>query len=539
MNTSLLPESGRGQTAWRALGYFSAYRFLIAFLFTALVWITDLPKPFGTFQPELFRVVTHAYLLAAVLLFVPLQARMPRFPYQVAGQVCVDIAAITLIMYASGGISSGFGILLIIVVAGGSLLKPGRIAYFFAATATLAVLGEEVYATLQGLFPVSNYTYTQAGLLGVAYFFTAFVGHMLARRVRESEALAEQRALDLRQLARLNEHIVQHMQSGVMVLDADRRIRLINTSARQLLGLANDVTGRIINTISPLLATALDQWHKQTDTTPQVFRPESGEVDVQLTGRELNPGSDTGQLVFLEDASLLRQRAQHLKLASLGRMAASIAHEVRNPLGAISHASQLLTESDSLSQDDQHLTRIIQNHSLRVNAIIENVMRISRREPAVPRAINIRPWLEEFVADFTEQNRLQANAVRINVAPAEIEINTDTSQLQQVLWNLCDNAIRYSRGAVPWLELDCGIRPDIGRPYLDIIDHGTGMPEETARHVFEPFVTSESQGTGLGLYIARELCEANQAALTLYSNSDEGCCFRITFPHPAKHQAVE
>lgn len=227
---------------------------------------------------------------------------------------------------------------------------------------------------------------------------------------------------------------------------------------------------------------------------------------------------------------MLRQRAQQLKLASLGRMAASIAHEVRNPLGAISHAGQLLYESGKLHDDDRRLTAIIQEHSRRVNAIIENVMRISRREPAVPQNIRIKSWLQDFMVDFCRLNDLDQNAITASVQPEDMQVTFDPSQLHQIVMNLCGNALRYSR-SMPLVEIECAVHPELGRPCMDIVDSGQGMPEEIARHVFEPFVTSESHGTGLGLYIARELCEANQAALNLQSNSDNGCRFRIIFPH--------
>lgn len=537
MKEALFPISGQDQTSWRALAFFSVYRIIIALIFVTLVWLTtDLPEPLGIFDSSLFQLVIQVYLVTAILLLIPLYLRLPSFPYQVAGQVFIDIGAITLLMFASAGVGSGFGLLLMIVVAGGSLLMPGRIAYLFAAVATLAVLGEEMYSQLVRFYPAPNYTY--AGMLGIVFFITAFICHTLAYRVRESEALAARRAMDLEDLARLNEHIVQHMQSGIIVLDADDRIRLMNTSAQRLLNPPGIVYGVMIDDICPELVDALKRWRARQSTGPEVISTNRSEVDMQVSFRSLSTDHAAGVLIFLEDASTLRQRAQHMKLASLGRMAASIAHEIRNPLGAISHAGQLLSESEVLSGEDRRLTHIIRDHSLRVNAIIENVMRVSRREPVMPQNIEIRDWLLNFADDFRQQKALPADAVTVSVEPPDMIVTSDPSQLQQVLWNLCDNAIRYSR-AMPLVELRCGIRSESGRPYLDVIDHGTGMNEEIAQHVFEPFVTSETHGTGLGLFIARELCEANQASLNLYSSTSQGCLFRISFPHPEKHHIVQ
>lgn len=536
MSSGLIQASDYDAVAWRALGLFSIYRLIVALLFTTLIVLMDLPEPLGVFNESLFIVASLGYLLAAIGFFIPLQLRWPRFPYQVAGQVYTDIAAITLIMYASAGVSSGFGILLVIAVAGGSLLKPGKIAYSFAALATLAVLGEELYSELVRLNPPPNYTH--AAVLGIAFFIAVIVCHALARRVRESEELAASRAVDIRNLALLNEQIVQHMQSGVLVIDADSKIHLSNDSALKLLGTEHqELTGLDIQEVSPELARFVEEWRAQGERMPVIFKPPRAVVDVQVSFRSLTPGADASVLVLMEDASALRQRAQELKLASLGRMAASIAHEVRNPLGAISHAGQLLSESAQLDDDDRRLTSIIQEHSSRVNTIIENVMQVSRRESSVAQTFLMRDWLGDFAIDLCHRYELPAVAVIYQVEPDDIQVTMDQSQLHQILMNVCANALRYTRRE-PLLKLVCGVHADMDRPYLDIIDQGPGIPAEIAEQIFEPFVTSEHEGTGLGLYIARELCEANQAMLQLHANSDAGCVFRINFSLPDKQQVI-
>lgn len=514
------------EVSWRALRFFSVYRLIIALLFVGLFWLSDLPEPLGVFDRDLFQFVTHAYLAAALVFFIPLQSRLLRFSYQVAGQVLIDILVLTLVMYASAGISSGFGMLLVIAVAGGSLLKPGRIAYFFAAVATIAVLGEELYGQLVRFYPPPHYTH--AALLGITFFITAYICHALAMRIHESEALAESRAVDLQNLAQLNEQIVQHMQSGVLVLDNNGRVHLFNNSARNLLGFSGDITGQPLERISSDVDNLFRHWRKQGTGMVRAMHPEKGGADIQLTFRALTGDPDSSVLAFIEDAAALRQHAQQLKLVSLGRMAASIAHEVRNPLGAISHAGQLLSESDRLAEDDRRLTTIIQEHSRRVNAIIENVMRISRRQPADPQDIDLKSWLKDFTDEFSGLNDLDGQDMKIDVQPEDLRINFDPGQLHQIVMNLCSNALRYSRSA-PLIEITGFIHAQTGRICVDIIDHGPGMPDEIAGHLFEPFVTSENLGTGLGLYIARELCEANQADLKLHTNSDRGCCFRLIF----------
>ncbi|OGT66678.1 MAG: hypothetical protein A2993_04010 [Gammaproteobacteria bacterium RIFCSPLOWO2_01_FULL_47_190] len=522
-------------TSWRALQYFNLYRFLISLLFVGLIWIGQLPEPLGIYDQRFFAFVAHGYLFASIVIAVVISMQIPLYKMQVAVHVLIDIIAISLMMYASNGLDSGFGMLLIIAVAGGSILCAGRIAILFAAIAALAVLSQEVYLQFFRYYPPPNYTH--AGLLGITFFATAILGHILAARVEKSEALVKQQEVDLESLARLNEIIVQRMQAGIIVLDDGYRIRLSNESARMLLGLHENINNRPIADIAPEIIGKLRKWLDGDGKHNVIIKPTRGEVDIQVSFTQLKPDKKFGILIFLEDVALMRQRAQQMKLASLGRLAASIAHEVRNPLGAITHASQLLSEAGQINNENNRLVEIIMDQSRRVNTIIENVQHISRREPATPQIIEIKPWLKDFINEFTARKNIPKEKVRSSIKPEDIMVRMDSSQLYQVLWNLADNAIQYSTGNI-LLELHCGVKKDSQRAYIDILDHGSGIKEEVLEHLFEPFFTTNPMGTGLGLYIASELCEANQVALNLYHNSTAGCCFRIHFPHMQKQHNV-
>lgn len=513
-------------SAWRALQYFNLYRFLVGFLFVSLVWIGQLPAPLGDSNKLLFSISAHIYFFCACLFWFFINLKKPSYNLQVTGQVIFDICVISLMMYASAGLTSGFGMLLIIAVAGGSILSAGQIAILFAAVASLSVIFQELYIKLVLLREIPNYTH--AALLGITFFITAILGHVLARRVRESEALARQSAADIEGLAGLNERIVQRLQFGVLVLDEHQKVRMYNEAAKTLLGGLDAAQPRSLASISPVVAAKLEEWLQEQAESTALIRSAPEGLDLQVTFMHLRPDTHYRILVFLDDMAAHRQRAQQMKLTSLGRLAASIAHEIRNPLGAISHASQLLAESEDMRREDQNLFHIITEHCRRVNAIIENVQKISKRQPAVPERIKVKSWLGDFVQGFINYHQLPPGAVSLAVANEIPYIYMDASQLRQVLSNLCENALRYSQG-MPLIELKSGMRPETGRAYLDVIDHGPGIREDMAENLFEPFITSEYHGSGLGLYIARELCESNQAALTLYENSSAGCCFRITF----------
>jgi two-component system sensor histidine kinase PilS (NtrC family) len=391
-------------------------------------------------------------------------------------------------------------------------------------------MGEEVYSSV--FLQISNTSgYTQAGLLGLALFITAAATNLLVGRIKETEALARRRGIDIANLATLNAHIVQRLQAGIIVTDHEHRVRLINQAAQKLLNLTSVENGRPLEELSAQLFARLEDWHNMPDAVQSVEPAKIGDIKVIPHFTLLGTADGTGSLIFLEDAATLAKQAQQLKLASLGRLTASIAHEIRNPLGAISHATQLLDESEELNNSDQRLITIIGNHTRRVNAVVENVLELSRPGTSSPHRIRIRDWLDEFVDEFVNSGSCQAEQMEIGVAPPDLEIYMDPSLLHQVVWNLCQNATLHgAQDSVPFrLRLVCEVSPATLKPHLDIIDNGPGIDPDNAETIFEPFFTTRSTGTGLGLYIAREICENNQCSLDYMPIESSGSCFRITF----------
>lgn len=521
------PLEGDART-WKPLGFLNIYRFVLSLVFTVLLLARDEPLYIGAFHPTLALSTMVVYLGFSALCAMLIARRWPRFELQAYLQISADILAITLLMYASGGAGSGVGMLLVVAIASGGIIMAGQAANFLAALAAVATLTEEVFIDLTGKFTAN---YTQAGLLGATFFATAMLAYVLARRARESEELAAQRGIDLANLAQLNEHVIQRMQSGIVVVDADGRVRLMNESAWFMLNMPTMANNPPLEQVSPALADQLARWNGNMALEPQMIRSASTNANLLPRFTRIGSPQKSGILIFLEDSSLMAQHAQQMKLASLGRLTGSIAHEVRNPLGAISHAGQLLSESPHLDQSDKRLTEIIRTQSKRMNSIIENVLQLSRREQSKPQNVALKPWLETFVTEFAQERRVDARDFGVDISPANIEIHVDPTQLQQVLTNLCENALRHSAAFTgnPKVELRGGITHESSGPFLDVVDHGVGIPEDTAQHIFEPFFTTASTGTGLGLYIARELCEINRARLNYIPNPSGGSCFRINF----------
>ncbi len=544
LRSELLPlrSIDESDLTWRVLGTLNVFRLLLAVVLLGLFFAGGDPRLFGDRYPALFSATAAGYLVFSIVSGLAIRQRWVTAGPQILTQVTVDIVAIVVLMHSSGGISSGLGGLLVVFVGAGSLVLPVQIPAFFAAIATLAVLGEQFFSQLGGVSDTSSYT--AAGVLGAIIFAISLAARPLAHRIHFIEALARQRGVDLANLSELNQYIVQHLRESIVVVDANDRIRLINASAAQLLGAPGDCDGMALAEASNDLAKHVSEWREHEAATPHteismVAADENARIKAHVA--PLGKGNQRSGpiLIFLEDASLMNARVQQSKLASLGRLSASIAHEIRNPVGAMSHAGQLLAESTALSSDELRLTEIIRTHADRVSHIIDNVLQLSRRESSRPERFQLEPWLRDFAQEFTRTLELQEGELSVAEVTESLEIRMDPSHLRQVLWNLCDNAVKYASetGGI-MVELQAGQTQHTRQPYLEVLDHGHGVDPQTVDKIFEPFYTDRSGGTGLGLYISRELCELNRATLVFQPRETGGSIFRVVFADPGRWEGV-
>jgi two-component system sensor histidine kinase PilS (NtrC family) len=522
-------------TSWRLQRLVGLFRCLvaIALIVTALAYKD--PPVLGARYPNVFLTTGLIYLLLAWvgLLY---QKQSPDGGLALGPvQLLVDIVGITILMHASGGISSGIGGLLVVFVGAASLTLRGRHAYFAAAISALAILGEQLASYMLGLSTAS--AFVPAGMLGAVIFTIASAAHPLARRLQESEALAHQRGIDLANMAQLNDYIIQHLRESIVVVDDLENIRLINQSAAKHLGGSGGKAKQALDTVSPELHRILLHWRRfgaKSDGAAK-FVSADGSTQIHAHIAPLERREDGPVLIFLEDEGLLAEKVQQSKLAALGRLSASIAHEIRNPVGALSHAGQLLQESAEIDDTEHRLLDIISTNSKRVSEIVDNVLQLSRREPTHPELISLGNWVSEFVEEFSSTLELPENQLTTGGMEA-LEVRMDPGHLRQICWNLCENAVKYGADKDGKLSvtISFGRMPGNQRPYLEVSDSGEGIPDEMRDQLFEPFATGRVGGTGLGLFISRELCECNRAALIFESRPRGGSIFRIVFADPER-----
>lgn len=491
---------------WRSLRYFCYYRLAIAGLLLAGAAIYGDVINFGAQDPKLYMRAASIYVAGAVSLIVAVHRRSPSFATQLTLQALLDILLIALLMYASGGQKSGLGLLMLVTLAGTGLVGEGRMVLFFAALASVAMLLEQAWRTLR--FDGDSVDFFRTGLICVSFFVMAITARLLARRVVANEELARARgrALD-RQLA-VSQRIIADMTDGVLVLDESGQVTQTNAMADRLLQLHHG-THRLRDW-SPFLAHQMNAPAGDHRELSEMIRSREGKP-LRL---RLLPATGHGgdAIVYVEDVERVQHQAQQLKLAALGRLTANIAHEIRNPLAAIAHAAELIAE-DEIDPGRRRLAKIIGDNSQRLNRLVTDVLQLGRRDQAMREVID---W-HEFSKGFLEEIALHDASAGVRIAcigdsgPVP-RFSFDRGHLHRVLWNLLVNALRHASAAPGAVTLRLA-QTNSESLALHIQDDGPGIDASIRRQMFEPFITSHGKGTGLGLYIARELCEINAASL--------------------------
>ncbi len=535
---------------WRVFRASHLYRLILTMLLLAAFGLDEQNRLFGKQAPVLFLSTALTYMALTLLAIAGSYWRRPRLPVQAHLQMLVDLLALTVMIYASGGLSSSLNSLLITAVAASGILLPLSSALlaaalgFFLLTASwlleqwhiakmliLATHAPDPWTTWMSLLSNTTDDLVRLGVLGAALFIATVLTYALAERARRGEALARRRTFELLEVAELNQGIIRHLQNGVVVVDAAGQVLLLNVTAQTMLDRTDTVIGIMVDALSPPLARQLREWLDRGGLEPTAFRPVEYQPELIPRFTRLSGRQAANILILLEDSAQAAERLQQIKLAALGRLTAGIAHEIRNPLAAISHAAQLLQESASASTGDQRLAQIVHDNVKRANRIIADVLDLARRDRVKPERLVLASWLEAFSHEFISTVEGASPTWSLTVEPRPLAVSFDPHQFRQVLWNLCANAYQHGvrPGQLPQIALCAGLEDGHGRSFVEVRDAGPGILEENVAKLFEPFFTTRAKGTGLGLYLARELCEANRAQLQYLPVATGGSCFRITF----------
>ncbi len=518
------------------LRIYVAYRSLLSVVLLIMLASPNTRQLVGVLNPPLYVGTALAYLASSIVLWSVFSKRFPSNQKLLFAIFLVDILAITVLADTSRGMAGGLPILLVIAVAASAVLIGNRtLATLVAAIGVMATLLDTLHLISReelganAIFP--------AGLLGLLIFGVSLLMQSAAVRLGRAEALARARTSDLYNLQRLNEQIVQHMQAGILLVSDEGTVRVMNKAATGLLAPDRPISmehGRKLADYNEKLAQQFEHWKKTGLHKSEAFTVMEGAPKVIANFRELQPSSNRESLVFVEDYTPITQYAQSLKLSSLGRLTASIAHEIRNPLGAISHAAQLLQESPGLASTDQRMADIITHHCARVNDIVESVMQISSREAPKPEHLMLGEWLEETVGAYLDTLNRPAQ-ITVDCEYKELLVEFDPENLERVLTNILDNALRHSKLATGKESAKIVVSLDFSSHncLIDIIDYGDGVASIDQAKLFEPFYTTVQEGSGMGLYLCKELCEINNATLSYLPTSTGESCFRISMTQRA------
>lgn len=548
----------------RKLGLiYSSYRFIVSVFFMLMVYINARTDNSSLLPSFLQQTVLSFYVLLSLILLGLFYVVSKKMRRQLAFGLVLDVVILSLLLYTAGAPDLQLTMLYMVVVAASFMLLHSSQALIITLLAIIFVIYQQFFYAIANSMSLANLS--DALLMSASFLAVGILSWSLSQRLVQLEKVAASHAREVERLNVINQEVITQMVNGVIVIDK-QRIVLANLAAHQLLSMAHDPAAQDLSTdinntqndkrqallhnfqqklskqhtqlLKACLSVASGQSRSFTYDLPAIANASVfGKLRVQIT-----PLKDDSKLVILEDLRREHASAQQLKLASLGQLTASIAHEIRNPLAAISQASQLLMEdmaeldAKNAASDNQEssssyldmagnheLYKMIFSQTKRVNRIIEDVLKLSRQQKANQQSIVLAEWLPVFL-----ENYFKGHDVFLHVKTQPI-ISFDTHQLEQVLINLINNGLRHSSYAHPHAYVEIEVYCVDNDVIIDALDGGTGVKAEELQHLFNPFFTTDQKGTGLGLYLSQAFCEANQARL-LYVPEHEKTCFRLIAP---------
>lgn len=522
-------------TEYRTFLALNVYRVAVGLLLVGLRSSEDTSQ---IMSPNAFHWLTFGYGTVGFLLaLIPRDLVTHTLNRHILRFDMVFTAALLALNYGSG---SGMALVLLPMLTGVAVSAQGRQALQDAGLATALILSVEVW--VQNRYGRGQFWHTLGASL--SYMATALLAERQGALLQEQRAVVEQQGVDLANLEQLNQRIIQDMPAGMVVVDEHGRPYRHNHQAERLLGCWEPLhTARTsLNAFSPSLAKFHQRWLEGESMEGASFLVPVNQRLIHPRWIPLHPGHrNHGAVIYLEDMGELKAQAQKMKLAALGRLTANIAHEIRNPLSSIRYAAELLHEQHVENSSEYTLSRIMVQNVQRINHIVEEVMQLNQRDRARPNHLDLNEIITHLLNEKTQTHELPQDAVYIDISP-QLDVWCDRFHLERILWNLISNAWRHSQQQAGSIRLDARLGYTQEVSVIDLLDDGPGITAEQRSHLFEPFATSHRQGNGLGLYIARELTEANHGTLEYLADENarrpsaahaQGAHFRIILPrHP-------
>ncbi|WP_394212297.1 sensor histidine kinase [Psychrobacter piscatorii] len=540
----------------RRLGIiYSSYRFVVSIFSMLMIYISARTGDSASLPSFLQQTALSFYVMLSLILLGLFYVVTKQMRRQLAFGLVLDVIILSLLLYTAGEPDLQLTMLYMVVVAASFMLLHGSQALVITLLAIIFVIYQQFFYAIANSMNLANLG--DALLMSASFLAVGGLSWSISQRLVQLEKVAQSHAKEVERLNVINQEVITQMVNGVIVIDK-QDIVLANLAAHQLLSVTQDSSLRASSTstdtekmrgdtphatlfnfkhqlskqhsqlLQACLSVAAGQTRTFTYDVPEVANASIfGKLRVQII-----PLKDESKLVLLEDLRREQASAQQLKLASLGQLTASIAHEIRNPLAAISQASQLLMEdlteieanASNVDMSGNHeLYEMIFSQTKRVNRIIEDILKLSRQQAASQQAIVLAEWMPAFL-----DNYFQGHDIFLHVK-TQPTISFDPHQLEQILINLINNGLRYSSYSHPHAYVEIEIYCADNDVIIDILDNGDGIKTEDLKHLFNPFFTTDKAGTGLGLYLSQAFCEANQARL-LYIPEHEKTCFRLISP---------
>ena len=509
--------SSVSQTVYRLGVWYSGYRLIISisllliYLLTAEQLSANYQYPFLYFYTLICYISVNIFQLF-ILKIVPLQVSK-----QLIFIFIIDVICLGLITFSAGGPNLQLSLLYVIIIFSSAILLNAHLSLIVTLFAVIMV----VYQRFIGnFFDYNNLNHLGNSVLLAFLFFVVYaIGRIAVQRFKILETLTFHQSIEIHQLQNINRYILEQIEDGYLVLDESNHIVLTNPAANTLLGIHLPISLEK----TPLIKLQPDlfeliRFSDLEDGEEFSFESQQSLYTVNVKVKHLIVPEQALVLLILKDAQKITQQVQQLKLAALGQLSASIAHEIRNPLAAIVQANELLKESDAHQQE--MLSRMISKQSKRIDSIIQDTLGMAGNRPSEPQIIS----LVEFFESLLNEDLIDAKQqIKLNLTD-RINILFDEKQLRQVLINLIRNALRHNSAEAEYIEVNIDLKE--GRTCIDVVDFGSGVAKRDISQLFKPFFSTEIKGTGLGLYLSHTFCEANHAKLT-YVERQQGACFRI------------